>query len=228
MLVFKTFSTKASASKIEASKIGNTEFQIQWITSQKTSSIVEYTNTITGRRQQEEDKNLVENHVMKIENLNPATEYSIRTFGYDTDNNIIEGGSIKVKTTKDLKTPEISNIRINSALLPGQSNLLQTVISWSTDEPSTTQVYYDEGVSKSEDLAKSVKQEGLSNEHILIVPSLKPSTVYRFKIISVDQTGNVAKSPIKTVLTPEKGENVIDIIIKNLQESFGFLKNLSK
>ena len=209
-------------------KIGNTEFQIQWITSSKTSSVVEYTNTLTGRRQQQEDKNLVENHVMKIENLNPATEYSIRTFGYDTDNNLFEGGNIKVKTTKDLKVPEISNIRINSALLPGQSNLLQTVISWTTNEPSTSQVYYDEGVSKGEDLAKSVKQEGLTMEHILIVPSLKPSTVYRFRIISVDQAGNTARSPVKTVLTPEKGENVIDIIIKNLQESFGFLKNLSK
>jgi len=223
-----TFATKASASKLEVSKIGNTEFQIQWITSQRTSSVVEYTNTATGKRQQQEDKNLAENHVLKIENLDPATEYSVRTFGYDTDNNLVEGGTLKVKTTRDLKSPEISNVRINSALLPGQSNLLQTVISWLTDEPSTSQVYYDEGVSKSEDLARSVKQEGLTTEHILIVPSLKPSTVYRFRIMSTDQAGNVARSSVKTVLTPEKAENVIDVIVKNLQESFGFLKNLSK
>jgi len=221
-----TFATKASATNTEIGKIGNTDFQVQWQTGEKTSSIVDYTDTATGKKQRVEDNGLVLNHVVHVENLTPNTSYAVRVYGYDADRNLVEGGELSVRTTRDIVAPVISNIRINSALLPGQSNLLQTVISWTTDEPTTSQVFYDEGVSKSENLARSAKQEGYATEHILIVPSLKSSTVYRFRVQSEDQAGNLARSPIKTVLTPERAENVIDVIIKNIQESFGFLQKL--
>jgi autotransporter-associated beta strand protein len=221
-----TFATKANASGTETGKVGNTEFQVKWLTSQKTTSIVEYKNSTTGKIQQIEDSQLMQNHVIDVTDLTPNTIYSVRVYGYDADKNIIEGGGLTVKTTRDVVPPKISNIKINSALLPGQSNLLQTVISWTTDEPATSQVYYDEGVSSSDKLGRAVEQSGYSEQHILIVPSLKPSTVYRFKIVSMDEAKNASMSPIKTVLTPEKTENIIDIIMKNLQDSFGFLKKL--
>jgi hypothetical protein len=222
----KTFATKAMVKTTEIGKIGNTDFQVQWITSQKTSSIVEYTDSKTGQTKQVKNVSPVQNHVVSVTDVAPNTTYYVKVFGYDANNNIVEGGNLTVKTTRDVVVPVISNIKINSAMLPGQTNLLQTVVSWVTNEPSSSQVYYDQGVSTSEILKNHVEQASLTTGHILIVPSLTPSTVYRFKIISTDASGNVAQSAIKTVLTPQSEENVIDVIIKNLQESFGFLQNL--
>ncbi len=222
------FSTKASKASVEMGNVGNTDFQVQWLTKQKTTSVVSYTDNSTGKTEQVTDSGFVQNHAVKVENLTPNTTYLVHVSGYDSDKNLIDGGDLTIKTTRDLFAPVVSNIKINSALLPGQSNLLQTVISWATDEPSTSQVFYDEGVSKSETLSRTVTQDGMAEQHILIVPSLKPSTVYRFMIASTDKAGNITKSPIKTVLTPQQAENVIDVIMKNMQESFGFLQKLGK
>ena len=125
----------------------------------------------------------------------------------------------------------IVSVRIDNALFPGRNDRLQTVVSWQTDEPATSQIYYEEGLGAAGEtkLSNKAGQEDVMNEsHIVILTAFKPSTIYRIKIISRDASGNIGETSIKTILTPQSAESVLDVIIGNLEERFGFLKKLQR
>ncbi|MBI4691866.1 MAG: fibronectin type III domain-containing protein, partial [Candidatus Terrybacteria bacterium] len=222
-----TFSTKASKVKPEISKLGNTELEVRWVTEKETSSFAEYTNLITKKVYRVGDSTRVRTHNLKLENLIPDTPYEIRTFGYDENNILVEGDPLKIRTKKDTVAPGISAIRIDNALLPGRTDKLQSVISWKTDEPANSLVYFEEGVGISEELANTAGYENeYTTDHIVILTNLKPATVYRIRVASADESDNLTKSPIRTILTPRSPESVFDVIIRNFQDTFGFLKKL--
>ena len=222
-----TFYTKMSVVKPEIVKLGNTQLEIRWITDGETSSFVEYKNLITGKINRTGDSEKVKTHSVSLENLVPDNIYELRVFGYDVKNNIIEGNPITVRTKKDIVPPIISSIKINNALLPGRTDRLQTVVSWRTNEPSNSLVYFKEGVGVEDITVNKVGQDyEFTTDHIVIITTLKPSKVYRIKIVSTDESDNIASSPIRTILTPHSAESVFDIITRNLQETFGFLKKL--
>ena len=221
-----TFTTKTLAIQPELAKVEYKDFQIRWSTPRPTSSIVEYTNTSTGMKNRVEDPSLVSTHSVDVLNLDPNTTYSVRSFGYNSDNNIIEANSLTVRTKLDSTPPVLSPLRIDNALIPGRTDRLQSVVSWKTDKISSSKVYYEEGPGNGTALKNQVEDKTVTMNHIVIISSLKPSTVYRIKIESTDESGNIGSSTVKTILTPQSAENVLDVIINNLQQSFGFLKKL--
>lgn len=223
------FITKSSKLKAEVAKLGNTEVEIRWVTPFETTSYLEYKDLSSGKISRTGDSVSVKNHSILLENLTADTPYEIRAFGYDGKNSISEADLLKIRTKKDTQAPVISSIKIDNALVPGRSDRLQTVISWKTDEPASSVVHFEEGVSTLKDaaLANSAGQKSeFSTEHIVIITSLKASTVYRIQISSADEAKNEAKTPVRTILTPNSAESVLDVIIRNLEDSFGFLKKL--
>ena len=83
-------------------------------------------------------------------------------------------------------------------------------------------------MSASTELSQSTPLEpNLVSDHIVVTTALKPGKVYRFRIESIDGIGNVSRSKDYTILTPKKEENVLDLIINNFEQSFGFLKNVN-
>ena len=225
----KTFVTKASLIKPEIARLGNTQVEVRWVTDLETSSFIGYRDLKTGKAGQVGDSNRIKNHSVLVENLLPDNSYEIKAFGYDINNNIVEGNPITIKTKKDVAPPEISNIKIDNALLPGRSDRLQTVVSWLTNEPANSIVYFEEGVGIAEKLTNKTGSENeFITDHIVIITTFKPSTAYRVKIASADEANNSSISPMRTILTPRSSESVVDVITRNLQESFGFLKKLRR
>jgi hypothetical protein len=224
-----TFITKASKVKPEITRVGNTEVEIRWITEKETSSFVEYKDPRTGKLNRSGDDVKTKSHLVLVKNLTPDTVYTFRAFGYDENNNLVEGDILTAKTKRDVIPPVISNIKIDSALVPGKADRLQTVISWRTDEPANSIVVFEEGSGISEDLSNKVGQEkDYTLDHTVIITSFRPATVYRVRVISVDEAGNITKSPVRTILTPRSAESVVDIISKNFQDAFGFLKKIRR
>ncbi len=224
-----TFLTKASRIKAEVTRLGNTDVDVRWTSPTDTSSFVEYRNLRSGKIGRTGDDAKIKSHAITVKDLEPDTSYQLKVFGYDNNNNIAEGDPITVRTKKDVAPPEISNIRIDNALLPGRSDRLQSVVSWRTNEQANSVVYFEEGVGINEVLANKAGQEKEYNaDHIVIITSLKPSTIYRIQISSADESGNLSKSPIRSILTPRSAESVLDVITRNLQETFGFLKNINQ
>ncbi len=77
------------------------------------------------------------------------------------------------------------------------------LITWSTDEPATTQVEYDTNTTPYHSLY--VKNTELVATHSITLPNLAPSTTYYFRIFSVDGSGNTTFTTNYSVTTLASG-----------------------
>jgi hypothetical protein len=217
-----TFSTLASKIKLEVVRVTNKEIEVRWVSPKPTNSFVEYKNLKTGKTYQVKTDELTTIHSLTLKNLEPGTNYQLRGFGYDEKNILIETDPIGVKTKLDLTPPKIFNIKINSAIVPGSRDQALTIVMWSTDEPANSLVYYDVGLG-GELKNKVGNEEDYSSEHALIIPT-KAGSIYRINIVSVDESGNKAESGIRTIFTPRGEQSILEIMIKNFEEAFKFLR----
>ena len=145
--------------------------------------------------------------------------------------NVAEAGSpLSVTTSTDTTQPTISGFKVDNALVPGRTDRVQTIVSWVTDEPSTSIAYYEEGtgtLGETEELAnKNEILDSYVTHHSVILPSLRPGTIYRLKITSTDDSGNEGSFGPRTVITPKQTESITDIIFKNFEDSFKFLRQI--
>jgi len=225
-----TFTTKASKIKGSIIQKKKDSFVVAWTTDEPTSSIVEYKNVKSGEVSRIIDNvNKNTNHSIKVENLIPGTSYEVKISGVNEKGNVVEGDvPLKVTTLVDVIPPAIASFKVESSLVTGRTDRAQSIVSWKTDEPSTSVVYYEEG-SGSPDKPLANKQQDTSTlvtNHVVILSTLKPGTIYRFQISSTDEAGNRAMLPIRTIITPRQNESIVDVIFKNFDQTFNFLKNV--
>ena len=226
-----TFITKAS--KIAGSIVERKKdsFTVVWTTDQPTSSIVEYRNVKSGITERKTDDAKKTSHSMKIENLPSGVSYEVNLSGATEQGNVAEAGSsLSVTTSRDVTPPAISGFKVDNALVPGRTDRIQTIVSWVTDEPSNSTVYYEEGAGTAGDTAELAnKNEALDSyivNHSVILPNLKPGTIYRLKVTSSDDSDNLGSFGPRTVITPRQTESITDIIFKNFEDSFKFLRKI--
>lgn len=225
----RTFTTKAAPIVPTITNITNSGFVVSWLTDLPTNSFVELRDAKTGKVSQVGTEELTKNHVVTIDKLTPASSYSVRAFGYDAQKNLVEGENGAVVLKKDLIPPQITSVSMSNAFIPNRQNQLQTIISWKTDEPANSQVFYEEGLGTADKLANVVgSKDEYVLQHTVIIPNFKPGTVYRFQVISTDQAGNMGQTPVRTVVTPSTKESVFEVIVKNFEDVFGFFGNVGK
>ena len=96
----------------------------------------------------------------------------------------------------DTTNPIISALQILTGSTTG-------TISWKTDEPSTSRVFYskDTPVDVNANSTLSVNNDSLVTNHSLNVSSLAPSTIYHFVIKSADASNNTAVSSEYSFIT---------------------------
>ena len=224
-ITFMTATSKIRGSIID---VKTDSFTVVWTTDEPTTSIIEYKNLTTGRISQSVDNVKNSSHSVKLENLTPGTTYEVNISGINDKGNVVQGGGvINVKTSTDNIPPVITNIKVESALIVGRTDKVQTIVSWTTDEPSTSTVYFEEGSgSPTKDLANKQEDTEFTKNHVVILTALKPGTVYRFTVSSSDDAGNMAKPPIRTIITPKKTESIVDVIFKNFDATFNFVNNV--
>ncbi len=226
-----TFTTKApriAGSIVERKK---DSFTVVWTTLEPTTSIVEYKDSKRGIAQRKTSDAMKTAHSMKIENLPSGTTYSVDISGLNVGGNVIEAGSpLSVTTSTDTTPPTITGFKVDNALVPGRTDRIQTIVSWTTSEPANGTVYYEEGAGSAGDtkeLANKIESLGsYTIAHSVIIPSLKPGTIYRLKVASSDDSGNEGSFGPRTVITPKQTESITDIIFKNFEDSFKFLKKI--
>ncbi|MEK7568831.1 MAG: Ig-like domain-containing protein, partial [Patescibacteria group bacterium] len=226
-----TFTTKAS--KITGSIIERKKdsFTVVWTTDEPTSSIVEYKNVKSGITERKTDDAKRTSHSMRVENLPSGTTYAVDISGLNEGGNVVEAGaSLTVTTSRDVTPPVISGFKVDNALVPGRTDRIQTIVSWKTDEPANSTTYYEEGAGTAGDTRELAnKNEVLDSyvmAHSVILPNLKPGTIYRLKVTSSDDSGNEGSFGPRTVITPRQTESITDIIFKNFEDSFKFLRDI--
>jgi len=223
-----TFITKTGTAHPRIAQTLNNGFRIVWSTDEPASSIVTYKNLRTGEVNQKTDPQKVVDHEILIDNLTPATTYELTISGYnEKDNPIQSGDSLTARTSQDVTPPIISNIKIDNALVPGRNDRVQTVVSWKTDEPTNSLVLYQDGTAGAKaDFKQIGDKSSYSTDHNVIITDLKPGQLYRVRIETADQAGNKTQSPVRTIITPRQSESIVDIVIKNFEETFNFLQKI--
>jgi len=161
---------------------------------------------------------LIQQHTLELTNLKPGTLYDVTIVVQDESGNEAEYLDQSFTTVIDEQAPEIVQIQTDVALTQGEK--VQAIISWITDEPSTTALVYWQGAREN---SKEVKiTEDLTTSHVAVITNFSSGAVYYFQTKSVDEVGNEAFSPEHAVLTPRRKENIIQIIINNFQDIFSW------
>ncbi|MDB5181324.1 MAG: hypothetical protein JWP13_87, partial [Candidatus Saccharibacteria bacterium] len=142
---------------ISRPKVTNVSFQpintantlsvkVSWTTNVPTSSDVAY--SALGSKQAESSADLVREHEIIINDLASSTEYDFLIQGRDQYGNQAVSDRQKWRSGVDTKSPTISELSISATTTQGGGNAkAQLIISWRTDEPSTTQLLYGPGSS---------------------------------------------------------------------------------
>ena len=211
---------------LRMSGIGIDFAEFSWDTNMATNFVIEYTDLQTGKTLTSGDNSFLRHHSYKLENLGSDNDYSAVIIIEDEYGNKARSKNIEFSTGKDEVPPIINQVRANSTLYPGKENRIQTIIDWQTNEPSTSQIFWQEGIENGTVALKSAKDTILSTKHVIVTTHFKPSTVYKFWVESEDVAGNKAKSKEFTILTPKRTETVLEMIMKNFEEIFGWTQRL--
>jgi len=206
---------------------------ITWETNTAISSIITYYPELKPEDARDEvNVAMVKgDHKMVIKGLFPQTNYTLIVKGRDKAGNEAESDKQKFTTATDTRPPQIIGLKIEGSSQPtsasNQEETSQLVVSWTTDEPSTSQVEYAEGSGDTYS-QKTQEDSNLTVNHLVIISGLVPSKVYHLRAISKDKAGNEGKSIDSVTITPKSSDNAFNLVITNLSEAFGFLGGLKK
>jgi peroxiredoxin len=141
----------------------------------------------------EPDENLITDHSVTLNDLKSNTEYHFTATSTDAcSNQGTAEGDFMTLAGASTATLVISGIKV--------SNITDTAvtISWSTDQPGTSQIEY--GATNSYGSSSTLDQK-LATSHNATLSGLQPAASYHFKVISQDGSGNEAASQDQTFTT---------------------------
>lgn len=201
--------------------------RLVWSSNTLISSIVTYYPTGSPEKALDQiNLALKKNHEVVIKNLIDSTDYTIDVKGKDSAGNEATMVSRKLKTSQDMRAPEIQNMNVESTIVGvGETARAQIVVSWDTDEPSTTQVEYAQGTGTS--YGQTTQEDSnLTQNHTVTITGLTPAKIYHLRAISKDKVNNIGQSFDTVIITPKSTKDALNLVIDNLSETFGFLNNL--
>ena len=225
--IFTTF-TLPQIQIYTTEEVGETEALIKWETNVATDSTIKYTNLKDNVTKKQGEDALSTIHIFTLKSLIPGTKYSIQIQGRDIYANQVVTPEFEITTSQDTTSADITQVRTETAISSGKSDTVQTIISWKTNEPTTSQILWEEGISTGESSPANSTKEDLNytTNHIVVITSFKPDSLYRFRVSGKDNSSNTSQSQDFTILIPEKKKSVIQIIIGNFENTFGWVKNL--
>ena len=196
--------------------------RITWVTNVPTSSQITY-GKVGATGLEVNKSSLKTNHEMVIRNLEDNSRYFLIAQGRDKGGNIASSDRQEFKTALDTRPPKISDVSVEVSIKgTGAEARGQVIVSWRTDEPSSSQVAYAEGSDVVDFNNKSTQDETLTTEHIVIVSDLPTSKLYSIQPLSKDKSGNEGKGEVQSAIVGKASDSVLTIILNTLQGIFGF------
>lgn len=211
-----TFETAAAAdvtppviSDITVSNIGPSSARISWTTNEASDTQADYGLSASYGSFTLPDTSLVLSHVVNLVGLLPSTLYHYRPKSRDGAGNLTSAadGTFTTLAAPDGTPPVLSNITNSN---PTSSS---TSITWTTNEPSTSQVEYGltTGYGNS-----SAFDSSLVVSHTAPLNGLVPSTIYHYRVKSQDSVGNLATSADFTFVTAPAPDTIPPIVSSGL------------
>ncbi|MFH0856290.1 MAG: fibronectin type III domain-containing protein, partial [bacterium] len=231
-----TFTTKSEILEItdySYETISKNQTVFRWKTNFEADSKIKYTPfkdnilAINEIRYKNDDK-ITLSHEVSIDDFQEGVIYEIELISRNMK------GKTAVKTIssfsagEDDSDPVIYQVQSESAILPGKNTKVQTIISWLTNEPSTSRIYYKEGIDIGDFQEKTALDSNYTKRHIAVITKFNPGKVYTFKVESMDYGKNTGLSKTFSILIPRQQESVMQIILKNLEKTFGWVGRIRK
>ena len=191
--------------------------KITFNTDVPTDALVTYVDVADAQNSGSQGKpEFMSKHEMELKNLTSGATYSLKIRVRDEAGNETEETFPSFQTSQDENAPKIDQIKTSSAL--SQTDKVQSIISWLTDEGATSTLAYREGRDGKDTTVNA--SDKLATNHISVITSFKPGTVYYFRVKARDEAGNESTSTEYAILTPRRKENIVQIILANFQDIF--------
>ena len=205
----------------------------KWVTNKSADSAVRFSPYYNGVLNVDQVKIIRDNnqsviHEVSVSEFEGGVYYQVELISIDNIGNIASENFDQFATAEDDFAPQVTHIKADSTVFVDRGNKIQTIISWMTNEPSTSKVYFQEGVHGSGvELAKSTDlNTNYTKEHVMVITKFKPGVVYSFRVESIDSGANTSLSKPHTFMTAKKKESIIQIIMGILENTFGWVKKL--
>lgn len=196
--------------------------EVSWTTNVPSTSTITY-GKINTSGSDIQDSQLVVEHRMILRDLEDDSEYFLVAQSRDAGGNSAVSDRQQFKTALDTRPPKVSNVQIETSIRgTGAEARGQVVVSWTTDEPATSQVAYAEGSDAAIFNNKTSEDGALGTEHIVIVSDLPTSRVYSIQPVSKDKSGNEGTGESQSAIIGRASDSVLTIILNALQKVFGF------
>lgn len=193
--------------------------QVSWTTNVPTSSTLRY--AALGVQKEETLSELTTEHQIVLTDLAGNTDYQLTIDGRDNYGNVAISDRQTWRSTVDTRPPAIDRVSVNVATVDSlKGTKAQLIVTWHTDEPSTTQVKY--GLRRGSLAMQSPLNTDPTTTHTVILSDLNVSDIYRIQPISRDINGNTTTGSTLSVVTPDKQTNVLDSLLNALQKVFRF------
>ncbi len=232
---FKTTLEALTITSFFSQIINDQTAAFKWVTNANSDSAVTfapYYNNVPAMDQaktvRSTDQTVI--HEIQIEEFVGGTQYFVEILSKDSDGNVARENFERFTTAKDDLPPVVDHIKADSTIFVDQGNKIQTIISWLTNEPSTSRVFYQEGVhAGNSELSESTSENtNYTKEHVMVITKFKPGIVYSFKVGSIDSGGNETLSKVHTFMTAKKKDSIIQIIMNILENTFGWMNKIIK
>lgn len=216
-----------------------TTYRFSWKTNIPTTSVIYY-NREGEAKSSVSNADYLTDHSISVSSLADLSNYTFEIGGMDqygntvkitdsTGNIIDTPRTISIQTPLDSRPPKVSNltIEVKSAGF-GETQKAQIVAAWETDEPATSQIEYEQGISGQEYANQSKEDTAYSTSHVVILSELEPSKIYHLRALSKDPAGNKGNSDDTTVITGKVQKSILDIIVNSLERSLGWVFKVFK
>jgi hypothetical protein len=205
----------------------------KWVTNKNSDSSITFTPYLGDRLATELMKTVRDNeetviHELEISEFMGGVKYNVTIASADNQGNRTTETFPDFSTSPDDSPPIVSHIKADSTVFLDRNNKTQTIISWRTNEPATSRIYYQEGVhGTATDLDESTElNENYTKEHVVVITKFRPGIVYTFRVESTDSGGNTVLSKPHTFMTAKTKESIFQIIMNILENTFGWIKDI--
>lgn len=189
--------TNAPHITVLATRTGTSAAAVHWFTNERATSQIAYGTTTAYGSVTALDGNLTLFHSARIAGLAPNTTYHFQVMSKDAGGNLATSSdqTFTTKSLADTTAPAISSVAASAVGSTTAS------VSWTTNEPATSKVYFDSGASLDLDDASIVQNAALVTNHSLSLTGLTASTTYSFAVQSQDAAGNKSTSAVGSFVT---------------------------
>ncbi|MFA6423509.1 MAG: Ig-like domain-containing protein [Patescibacteria group bacterium] len=148
------------------------------------------------------------------------TSYSYKVKAIDNAGNDSITPDLAINLVSDsIASNQITEAKIIPSKVVDSNNKTSAVVVWLTSLPSTTQVLYGSSNAYGQE---TEADKTLNQGHTVLLQGLNPATTYHIQAKSIDIYGRESKSEdlsFTSTIIPKK-DNVVDLIIKTLQQFF--------